>query len=297
MKTPNKINIKKDVYFASYNDFNGISKSLTLDLYIPNTSNQKLPLIIFSHSGFFLFGDKSEFSEICIALAEAGFITSSINYRLWDNLKPPTPKEYILTAINAVADLKAAVRYFHKSCDTYNEYNIDSSNVFIAGYSAGAIISLLAGYLTEENLNISTLQEAISFPNYILNNSSNLGYRSDVTGVISISGALPSKNIIGPKTLNPCLLCIHPLEDDIVPFSSGQLKGLDNQSLFEVDGSECLIERAKIFNIYSHLVTIPNVNHDFLSKNTDYKNLIVTSISQFINNYNTNLSEIDTLYI
>ena len=76
-----------------------------------------------------------------------------MNYRL-TNLSLCFQTEIINTKqfLKAVYDAKAAVRYLRKDLKMVITIGIDTSAIFIGGYSAGAITSLHLSYIDDINL-------------------------------------------------------------------------------------------------------------------------------------------------
>ena len=104
-----------------------------MDIYQPKGDQlSKRPLIILAHGGYFLFGDKNEFSEEAVTLAKAGYVVASINYRLIDVESSDTASMKAL--IDAIQDIRAAVRYFFRDAKTVNKYGIDTDRIAIGGY-------------------------------------------------------------------------------------------------------------------------------------------------------------------
>jgi acetyl esterase/lipase len=126
--------------FLSYRDIlyvpNG-SPRQNLDLYVPVTARDRLPLIVWIHGGGWRGGSK----EQCAALGwtNRGYVVASINYRLSRRTRFPAQIE----------DCKAAVCWLRKHADSYG---IDPDRVVAWGESAGGhLASLLgtAGYVPE----------------------------------------------------------------------------------------------------------------------------------------------------
>ena len=76
----------------------------------------------------------------------------SIDYRLTPNLifEANAQKAYE-AVIKGVHDLKAAIRYFRMNDVYSNDFRIDSDRIFVGGVSAGAIASLNAVYISDDN--------------------------------------------------------------------------------------------------------------------------------------------------
>ena len=108
-----------------------------------NEAKRKM-IFYLAHGGYFLFGDKNEFSEEAVTLAKAGYVVASINYRLIDVESSDTAS--MKAVIDAIHDIRAAVRYFFRDAKTVNKYGIDTDRIAIGGYSAGAVASLHYAY-------------------------------------------------------------------------------------------------------------------------------------------------------
>jgi acetyl esterase/lipase len=113
--------------------------SQKLDLYIPNVAiTHPLPLAIFVHGGGLTSGDKSGINPVFLnALASAGYVVASVNYRLAPQYKFPAQIE----------DLKSAIRYIRGNAQMYG---INGSEIFLFGTSAGGELSAIAA-LTGSN--------------------------------------------------------------------------------------------------------------------------------------------------
>jgi len=106
--------------------------SQTLDIYTPRASTRALPLAIFVHGGGMSAGDKSDINAIFLnALANAGFVVASVNYRLAPQYKYPSQIE----------DVKCAIRYLR---DHAQLFGINPNNIFAFGASAGGELVTIA---------------------------------------------------------------------------------------------------------------------------------------------------------
>lgn len=100
------------------------------DFYAPNHPLQHKPLIVWIHGGGFIGGDKFEVKEYATRLAYEGYYVMVLNYDLVPSAKYPEP----------VIQVSEAIRYINTSFA--NTHHLNSSNLFIAGDSAGAQIAL-----------------------------------------------------------------------------------------------------------------------------------------------------------
>ena len=99
-----------------------------------NEKKDKLPVIVNTHGGGFVYGSKEVYQFYCASLAERGFAVVNINYRLAPKYKFPTP----------IKDLNAALHWLVANQD---EYPLDLNNVILIGDSAGAQITSQYGVI------------------------------------------------------------------------------------------------------------------------------------------------------
>lgn len=95
-----------------------------LDIYYPENTNEKLPVIIDIHGGGWMYGYKEINKNFCLKLAQKGFCVTSINYRLAGDYRFD----------DQIRDIFDAFRWISKNL---SEYPADLNNVFLAGDSAG----------------------------------------------------------------------------------------------------------------------------------------------------------------
>ncbi|MCE4955964.1 alpha/beta hydrolase [Macrococcus caseolyticus] len=124
---------------VTYSDIAPMSQ---MDIIMPRNirKGDKLPLIIWTHGGGFIAGDKRHKNPYLAQIAEKGFIVANMNYALAPNNKYPTP---ILQEL-------AAAKFLKK-----NQLNlpVDLSQIIIGGDSAGAqIASQFAAIHTNQQL-------------------------------------------------------------------------------------------------------------------------------------------------
>lgn len=204
------------------------------DFYRPQGNNERLPLIIFVHSGGFVTGDKCNYiiTKYCQDFCRAGYAVASINYRLidlkilkdWKNIESLINKSYTRKKImEAVGDVRQATSFFKLNSD---KYNIDPEQVFLVGYSAGAIITNHFAFSTAleakeyvekgENFVINAIlgQKEIDNIDAFSVSSANL-----VKGVVSIAGGIMDYDHIEDSELSSLpVLMIHGTNDQMVPF-------------------------------------------------------------------------------
>lgn len=107
--------------------------ALQLDLYLPaQKPAAPLPAVVFVHGGGWQTGNRAEFAPMAIRMAERGFATATVSYRLSPEARYPA----------AIHDVKSALRWVRAHA---GEYGIDPARIAIAGGSAGGQIASLAG--------------------------------------------------------------------------------------------------------------------------------------------------------
>jgi acetyl esterase len=115
---------------------------LTLDICFPadaadgTVEQSPRPAVLALHGGSWRAGDKANLTwrSICQWLANAGFVTFSVNYRL-------APK---FTFPAQIDDLRTAVRWL-RAPDQVTRYNIDPARIGAFGGSAGGNLAALLG--------------------------------------------------------------------------------------------------------------------------------------------------------
>jgi len=133
-----------------------------LDIYRPEKSNKKFPVLIFLHGGGWIGGDKAfpekyYMNDFILKFVQNGYAVVSVNYTLLDkNTQFPKPVE----------DCKEAVRWIRANAD---KYNFDEKNIGIWGASAGAQIGMLTAYSNDDQfLGNSSLPNYSSKVNYFI---------------------------------------------------------------------------------------------------------------------------------
>jgi len=108
----------------------GDAKDEVLDLYLPKEKDSPSPLIIWVHGGAFVGGDKRDVTYFAQALAYHGYAVAAINYTRAPEAQYPTP----------VLQTGEAYTFLTETYDAVAA-NIDTTQVFFAGDSAGAHIA------------------------------------------------------------------------------------------------------------------------------------------------------------
>ena len=125
------VNVIADLaYTQTQNPFGQVTQ-LNMDILKPN-SKTPLPAVLFITGGGFVQSPKENYIQQRLAIAEAGYVVASIEYRVVPNTTFPEPLE----------DAKTAVRYLKENA---KKYGIDPNRIAVMGESAGGYLSALVG--------------------------------------------------------------------------------------------------------------------------------------------------------
>lgn len=117
-------------YTQVQNPFGQVTQ-LQMDILKPNI-NDKLPVVLFITGGGFIQSPKENYIQQRLAIAEAGYVVASIQYRVVPQATFPGPLE----------DAKTAVRYLKENA---KKFGIDPNKIAVMGESAGGYMSALVG--------------------------------------------------------------------------------------------------------------------------------------------------------
>ena len=217
----------------------GSESNQTFHFYAPNDANNKIgkkPLVILLHQGAFVMGSKDDalITQISNNLARCGVATAAIDYRL---LQPDNFKDGIIrTGIavmdvfegensikkelyNAIRDARSAIRYFKINAE---QWGIDPDRIYIAGYSAGAIVALQSVFMDEEEAKNFYFGKTIVQNQGCLDcRGGNLDVNAAVRGVIAVNGALFDANFITDADTTPVFIA-YSENDNMIPTVSGR---------------------------------------------------------------------------
>ncbi|REJ80528.1 MAG: T9SS C-terminal target domain-containing protein [Bacteroidetes bacterium] len=274
------VDISSNIVYGSAVDANGVTQTLTLDVYQPSgdTASQR-PLIIWVHGGSFLSGTKNDVDVVALStrFAKRGYVCASIKYRLGIPF-PQNETNATKAVYRAMQDMRAAVRFFRKDAASVNDYKIDSDMIFGGGSSAGAFTALHLAYLDEVS-EIPSVIDTVQMGN-LEGSSGNPGYPSHISGVINLCGALGSKNYI--KLGDAPLVSMHGPVDQTVPYGTDIIYLLGVFPLMQVDGSHTIHDHANTIGLQNSMYTYFGAGHVPYVSSSAYMDTTVKFVSNFL---------------
>jgi len=247
-----------------------------MDIYTPDGDTEiNRPLILFMHGGSFSAGDKemADCVDFCESFAKRGYVTASLNYRLASN-----PINFMLdqelqfrTVFKSIADIKSAIRYFRKDFANGDSYGIDPNTIFVGGTSAGGVISVNLAYvdnITDLPTTPIDVQSIANSLGGLDGDAGNLGYSSEVSGVISFAGGINDLNWI--DALDEPLVSIQGDADVTVNYNCGP--GLNIPSVLNLCGSGAMHPQADAVGVINDVLVYPGEAHTwFVAGNASSK--------------------------
>jgi len=227
--------------------------NLQVDVYeAVGDDESNRPLIILAHGGAFIAGTKTNPSMISLGetFAKRGYVVASISYRLMSWLDLTSASGALNGVAEALSDGRAAVRYFRKTVDEGNIYNIDPNQIYFGGNSAGGVIAIHAAFMQESDITNAELMNALNNNGGIEGNSGNEGYSSQVRGAISLAGGIADVNFITLDDAETLLISCHGSDDTTVPYLCGQ--PLSNPVLPQLCGGGAMLEQTEAIGFDSH---------------------------------------------
>lgn len=261
---------KTTVQYATVVNQASATMTLSMDIYEPQGDViAARPVVVLAHGGSFIFGDKSGMQTYCELLAKKGYVAASIQYRLWPLLALGFPDSVDIfgTAVRAIGDMKCAVRYFREDAATANLFRADTDNIFVGGYSAGAVAALHAAYL-DENDDVPIFLQSILDANGGLNgnsgSASNQTYASSMKAVVNMSGGIYRSDWV--DSLGIPLVSIHGTSDETVPYTSGLAA-----DIAYLEGSSLIHVKAEEAGLLNNLHPVPGGGHTNIYDQAQYQ--------------------------
>jgi acetyl esterase/lipase len=164
------IDVKKDINYCTVG-----THHLMIDAFTPKKSSGKTIAVIMVHGGGWRTGNRTQHYPLAESLAHLGYACFTPEYRLSTEALFPA----------AVYDVKAAIRWVKANANTYN---VDTSKIVIAGFSAGG--ELAAFISTTGNMSLFDGNEG-EYTNY----STNVNATINIDGTLSFTHPESGENI------------------------------------------------------------------------------------------------------
>ena len=106
-----------------------------LDVYYPEGTTEKLPVIVDIHGGGWMYGDKELNKPYCLTLAKRGNVVFNMSYRLFPEV---TPDEQL-------REIGKALKWIY---DNLDNYPCDKKSICLTGDSAGGMLAFFTSMLS-----------------------------------------------------------------------------------------------------------------------------------------------------
>jgi poly(3-hydroxybutyrate) depolymerase len=280
-------NLTSNVTYGANINLQNQNQSLELDIYEPQgDSRTDRALIVMEHGGSFVGGskDQADITSLAIPLAKRGYVVASCEYRLGMGGFPfpgPDSTDASESVWRAVADMKAAVRFFYKSAQNGNPYGIDTNQIYIGGVSAGAVSAVHYAYLadlSEMPSYIDTTKAGLG--GGIEGSSGNPGYSSKVQGVLNICGMIADTAWMDAN--EPPIVSLHGDQDATVPYGTDMIRVGGFFPIFVIDGSASIHVKADQLGIDNCFFTHWGADHTPHVGNAAYTDTTLNIASNFL---------------
>lgn len=239
--------------FRTYTYFSNDSISLELDVFIPDhldTTLGNTPLVIYVHGGGFSNGNRDGGHKLARLLAEQDMACACITYTLYMKDKSFGCDGILSEKIKAIQI--AASQLWHATSfliEKSDQFQIDTTQIFIAGSSAGAETVLHAAHWDRNQM--QAFDRALS---------SSFRY----AGIISGAGAIMDLNLITAENMLPTML-FHGDADPLVPYdvASHHFCPPDSPGWLMLFGSHAIAEHLQELGGSCQLTTYRGGNHSF----------------------------------
>lgn len=191
---------------------------LHLDCYLPAgwQAADKRPAIVFFHGGSWSGGWKTQFAPQCHALAAAGMVAATAEYRVTG--RPPAS-----TPADCVRDAKSAIRWVRGNA---GRLGVNPDRIVAGGGSAGGHLAAATAYLDGydepgEDLTVSCRPAALVLLNPVIDNSPD-GYHYGPKPIAETWKSWSPLHNIRPQTAIPTIFFLGK-QDHLIPVATGEL--------------------------------------------------------------------------
>ncbi len=272
--------IERDIKYANNIGYDGLMTDLKLDIYTPTSDfadrDGNYPLYLHVHGGAYIKGSKEVAEDICKRMANKGYISVAIDYRIGWNHSDEDPEicngdstELKMAIYRAIQDYNASLRFLVANA---KKYKIDTNKIFTGGSSAGAGTVLNAMVVSNA---LAQLIEPDIYALYgpIDRSGNNLTNSYTIKGQGAMWGGLGNIDFVTSENTIPTTF-FHGVEDLIAPYGAGYAYSCNEMPA--TFGSGALFPKYQSLNIKAVLHTAENQGHDpsiydnqFLADNMD----------------------------
>lgn len=124
-----------------------------LDVYYPENTTEKLPVIIDIHGGGWMYGDKELNKIYCLTLAKKGYVVFNMSYRLYPEVN----------VRDQLWDISNALKWIKENLDNYP---CRKDDIFLTGDSAGGMLTFFTAMINGSDYLrdcFNTVKTGISF--------------------------------------------------------------------------------------------------------------------------------------
>lgn len=237
-----------------------------MDIYQPvGDTYDERAVLIFAHGGSFSAGTKTNptMVSMCETFAKKGYVTASIQYTLTDAENLLDSLFMIDVVMQAVADSKAAIRFFRQDDANNNTYGIDPDQIWVGGNSAGGILMTHTAYLNADDDVPQYLTDIIVSHGGFDGDRGNSGFSSHVSGVINLAGGINKTPWLSAGDVP--IVSAHGDADGTVPYNCNDvfwgspIFGLID--LINICGSSIMHAQADAVGVENALLTFPGDDH------------------------------------
>ena len=262
---PAGVVFEKNIEYSNPDD-----QHLQLNMARPKEGAGPFPAVICIHGGGFRAGTREGFNELCLQLAERGYVAVTVSYRLAPKYQFPA----------AVYDVKAAVRWMRANAE---KYQIDPDRIGTTGGSAGGHLAQFLG--------------VTSGVKKFEGDGGNAEYSSSVKCVV---------NFYGPSDFTKSYDASVDAKDVLPLFLGGNLqqerhRHIESSPLYWVtpeaaptlfvhgtkdayvahEQAEWIVDRMKAADVEATLMTIEDGDHGFRTSSPDVKEKIENARFEF----------------
>lgn len=238
-------------------------ENLGLEVYYPATlqPTEKRPLVMLIHGGGFIGGSRADFRQQAITIAQLGYVTATIDYRLCKRnnclllLANPAllcnlnwGSDFAQSAYVAAHDGNSAISFLKQNAEAYH---IDTNNIIIGGHSAGALTAMLMGFTDQAEANTLGGFEGTW---------GNINKQQGIKGVFSLSGAAFDTTFIDANEDIPTFI-VHGTCDPVVCYGTDAAFHCGN-SYPDIYGGADIATRMHNLNHNYYLYTGKDMGHD-----------------------------------